>query len=168
MTLTPVEAREGRVLRERLGYGLCGLDDVERWADRLIERMEEPPYGLIQLGLARTNGVDVCFEALEELGIGTSSPDEVVLALALVDTENLSPEQLHDMLTSIWPRAIRFEVDDGLGDLLSVQVLYRATVPYDDFLALTRGEIAPAQFRATVGEYFREIREAAASLEAGT
>lgn len=165
MTLTSVEAREGRVLRERLGYGLCELDDVERWADRLIERMEEPPYGLIQLGLARVNGVDACFEAFEALAAGTSTADDILLALASAEVDRMDVMRLYGMLSSISHRATIFDAFEGLGENRSVKALYRAYGPYDDFFFLQEGEISEEQWRKAVRQYVREIREVAAELE---
>lgn len=164
MSLSSIEAREARILGVRLGYGFCGLDDVEQWATRLIERMDDPPYALLQLGLARVNGADVCFEAFGSLGVGKLSPAEFLFAMSVAEPEVMSPQRKYDLLGSIWSQGLEFIQQDPDSSEPALTMLMDALNAQDVIGEYTVGGVSANAAQLAASEYFRRLRKAAADL----
>lgn len=158
MILTEVEAREARILREYLTYGLGGLDAVERWADPIAARTSELPFPLIQLGLARANGAEACNQAFEALGIGAISPKEMVNVLAEADFERLSLEQLQAYFLDLWQRAVGF-IGGAPQDIEAVWLLMDASDLELAARAARSGQTTLASVREMVPRYAMRARE---------
>lgn len=164
MSLSSIEVREARMLSVRLGYGLCELDDVEQWATRLIERIDDPPYALLQLGLARVNGADTCFEAFGSLGLGPVIPGEFLLAMSSADPDAMSLQELHNLLWAIWERWLSYISQGGADRDPALPVLDQAINAHDVFRAHQTGSASAAAARNAAVDYFRLVREAAARI----
>lgn len=164
MSLSSIELREARILSVRLGYGLCELDDVEQWATPLIERMDEPPYALLQLGLARVNGADICFEAFGSLDIGKAGPGEFLLAMSSAEPSKMTLQQLHNLLWSIWERWLSYLTQEGVTRDPALPILERAINAHDVFRENQNGTANPEAARNAATGYFRLVREAAARV----
>ncbi len=166
MSLTDVETRVARVLRERLTYGFGGLDAVETWADQILARLDDPPYPLIQLGLARANGAQVCCEALNALGIGDTSPTDIASVLASADFSVLSLDDLESYFVDLWQRMIPCLVDGSPGEEDIVSFLFDASQIELAIRSLRSGELDAAHVNRMIADYALEAREVVVRSEA--
>jgi hypothetical protein len=166
MSLTDVETRVARVLRERLTYGFGGLDAVESWADPILARLDEPPYPLIQLGLARANGAQVCCEALDALGIGDISPTDIASVLASADFSVLSLDELEFYFLDLWQRMLPLQVDSLPGEEDVVSFLFDSSQIELAIKSMRSGELDAAHVRQMIVNYALEAREVVARSEA--
>ncbi len=162
MSLGPIEACEARILSLRLGYGFCELDQIEDWATRLIERIEQPPHGLLQLGLARLNGVSLCLDAFAALDLGAVGPWEVLIAVASAEPARLEAETLEPVFEDIWLRSLRFESLSSDKDKTAIAFLDRAFVVYDAYAGLKEGTLSAEGMRAIISDYVGVVRNAVA------
>lgn len=164
MSLSAVDVREGRVLRYLWDLGLCKPDRFEAWADALIARLDEPPYPLIELSLAKARGF--VSESLDQvLGTGIDA-GEMILALASVEPDEWSSKQLCHALETVSHHAIRLEMDTPAQDERMIAILHDAFQAYDTQYFVQIGHITEAALRRELSDYFRKVREFAASIEA--
>lgn len=160
MTLDAADVREGRVLRLRLMLGFCELSDVERWADSLIARLDDPPYELVELSLARINGT----AGLSILVGDSETADDLLLAMASVDPEAYDTKTLADALERT--RELAFGVGARGAWTLAVDLLGFGIDPYALLNAQRRGKLTEEQVRKQMYDHFRQLRELAAVGEA--
>lgn len=164
MSLNAVDVREGRVLRYLWDLGLCKPGRFEAWADALIARLDEPPYPLIELSLAKPRGF--LSESLDQmLGTGIDA-GEMILALASVEPDEWSSEQLCHALETVSHHAIRLEPDTPAQDVRMMAILHAAFQAYDAQYFVQIGQITEAVLRRELTDYFRKVREFATSIEA--
>lgn len=164
MSLSSIELREAVILSVRLGYGLCELDDVEQWATRLIERIDDPPYALLQLGLARVNGAEICFEAFGSLGPGEASPNDFLLAMSSAEPQSMSHKQQYDLLGAIWQRGLDYVRQDPTDNNPVLSLLIQALDVHDAMDALETVGTTSEITKLAVSNYFRRLRESAARI----
>ena len=162
--IAPLEARQGRILKLRLELGLGGLDRVEHWADEQITRHDEPPYELLELALARSlNEHDV--EKLLETVVGSDiEMSDLVAALAPVDPQALTLEELLGLLgraSDIFCTAFLLQ-PAGEADA-SWLALYDTSELRDAFFVMESGGLTVEQVRTLASNHFRKLREIAIS-----
>jgi hypothetical protein len=162
MSLTDLETREARVLRERLTYGFGGLDAVESWAGPILARLERPPYPLIQLGLARANGARVCCEAFDAMGIGDISPTDIASVLASADFSVLSLDDLEFYFVNLWQRMVPLLVDGSPGEEGVVSFLFDSSQIELAIKSMRSGELDAVHVRRMIANYALEAREVVA------
>lgn len=158
MRIAPIDAREGRVLRLRLMLGFCDLNEIERWADKLIARLDDPPYELIELSLAHLNGT----AALSVLVGDDETVDDMLIALASVDPERYDLIRLAEALERAKDLAIGLIAQtrewtreaDLLGFGIDANGLLKA---------LRQGKLTEEQVRKQMHDHFRQLRELAAA-----
>jgi hypothetical protein len=162
--LGPVDALEGRVLRLRLDLGLCGLDQIEAWADRLIEKLDDPPYELIELSLARVNGYSR--DALDSLAGTTTSGQEILLAFEHVTQESFDLQRICEVLSKAQTMAHELACErGGRGD----PALDAINGGFDSYYLLDeyeRGRLSEADIKREISGMLSEMRDAADTIGA--
>lgn len=150
MTNDPTLAREARILGLRLEFGLVELEEVERWADRVLLAQEQPDEQIIDLALARKNGRSATFGVLLKFGGPVVLPCDVLAAVADVKVEQLSAQRLTSLVESIAAWAIKLKAYDGL----AAKTLWHGYALSDDLALESSGVLSKKEVDGRLLNFF--------------
>jgi hypothetical protein len=88
----------------RLGIliGLFTVQDVIRWADNIIERLDEPPYEVIEISLSsKEKPVDVCSKLKTFSGILNNDDLAPKIIIGLLNEYFLSTKNVSEVFTML-------------------------------------------------------------------
>jgi hypothetical protein len=162
VTAQSLLAREARILRLRLEFGLVTLEEIEHWAEAALMSASTPPYELVELAMARSAGSGEALEWLGVVGGDVVVPADIVLAAAAADPKNIEPPRLEWLLDQIAKKSW----DYPRQDTPEVGLLTAALGPADALNhALNGGYLSIKDAMERVDGYFREVAEAAKRIQ---
>jgi hypothetical protein len=163
VTAQSLLAREARILRLRLEFGLVTLEEIEHWAEAALIANAEAPYEVVEVAMARSAGAKEAIRSLAAIGGEVADAKDVVLALAAANLDDFTPRQMEALFRQIAGLASSF-LSSGTPES---DILVGAYGPSDElFHALHEDNAWIERAMLSARAYFRQISEMAASLGA--